>query len=365
MKAFKGLIQMGGGMFRGDYPDFVTKNRVGDELPVFTYHHVRAFDFERHLNHLQKNRYQTLTVQDLDEAFSSSKWSVDHSVILTFDDGLADLFTTAFPLLKKHGLKAVAFIAPFWIGRPGMITWDQVNEMHESGVIDFQSHSYSHGRIYSSSSVVDFVHPNLVCEPRWILPFDETASTDVLPEMPAFGMPVYTTVSCMSDDRKYLGDQETENLCTKTVCENGGEPFFQHPHWRKKLETVVRSGATNPPQDEQFESTKDQEIRVIHEIRESKRVIEEKIPGHKVTGFAYPFYEQSQIGDRLFEAESFQWIFGGITMHPSNQFQSHRPNFLRRIPGDYVMRLPGNDRASLLSLYINKGMRRLQSDRVY
>lgn len=78
---------------------------------------------------------------------------------LTFDDGFASLYDSAWPLLRRHGLPATVFLVAQtltpggqtvdWVDTPPAdrplvtLTVDQVLEMQESGV-DFQSHSWSH-----------------------------------------------------------------------------------------------------------------------------------------------------------------------------------------------------------------------------
>jgi len=80
----------------------------------------------------------------------------EHAVVLTIDDGASNLYEVAFPLLRHYGMKAVAFIAPRFhekepsdsscsaneVLRP--LSWSQIREMHKSGIIDFQSHTYEH-----------------------------------------------------------------------------------------------------------------------------------------------------------------------------------------------------------------------------
>jgi len=71
-------------------------------------------------------------------------------VVLTFDDGPRNHYEVVFPLLKRYGMKGVAFIAPRFhtyncnnsLLQP--LSWQQIREMHESEAIDFQSHTYEH-----------------------------------------------------------------------------------------------------------------------------------------------------------------------------------------------------------------------------
>lgn len=76
---------------------------------------------------------------------------------LTFDDGYADFYHHAFPVLKRSGMPTTMFVVtgsvtgdvsmPAWDGaapgNPGSLTTDQITEMHDAGVL-FGSHSHAH-----------------------------------------------------------------------------------------------------------------------------------------------------------------------------------------------------------------------------
>jgi peptidoglycan/xylan/chitin deacetylase (PgdA/CDA1 family) len=65
-------------------------------------------------------------------------------VILTFDDGYADLYTAAYPVLKRHAFPATAFIPSSYPGRRGYVTWAQLREMVGSGLLFVGSHTVGH-----------------------------------------------------------------------------------------------------------------------------------------------------------------------------------------------------------------------------
>ena len=55
--------------------------------------------------------------------------STDHGqILITFDDGLLDNYTVAYPILKELGLKAYFFILVSRVGTKGYINWDQARE---------------------------------------------------------------------------------------------------------------------------------------------------------------------------------------------------------------------------------------------
>jgi peptidoglycan/xylan/chitin deacetylase (PgdA/CDA1 family) len=75
-------------------------------------------------------------------------------VVLTFDDGYADFYTHAFPILKQYGFTATVFLPTAFIGNgeQGLrgkphLTWEQVRELQAAG-LTFGSHTVNHPQLY-------------------------------------------------------------------------------------------------------------------------------------------------------------------------------------------------------------------------
>src|SRR6266481_296522 len=77
---------------RGDYPQFVVKNGFSGQVPVFYYHQVDAAMFRAHLAYLERNGYFTLTADEYSHLLRERKKIDAKAVVLTFDDGLEDLY---------------------------------------------------------------------------------------------------------------------------------------------------------------------------------------------------------------------------------------------------------------------------------
>ena len=111
---------------------------------------VRLADFRRQLDWLSGNR----EVVDLGEALV--RWEepgAERLVVLTFDDGYRDNYTTAFPLLKELGLPFTLYLATDSIetgvplGPPSgaePLSWEQIGTMLESGLVTVGAHTHRH-----------------------------------------------------------------------------------------------------------------------------------------------------------------------------------------------------------------------------
>jgi len=80
-------------------------------------------------------------------------WSlvIGSEITITFDDGLLDNYTKAFPLLKEFGIKAYLFVMPAKIGSAGYMSWEQLKELKANGMI-IGSHGMTH-KILTNLSV--------------------------------------------------------------------------------------------------------------------------------------------------------------------------------------------------------------------
>jgi peptidoglycan/xylan/chitin deacetylase (PgdA/CDA1 family) len=137
----------------GGLPPFVLARRprpLGHRVPAFYYHLVDTETLEGDLRFLDRNGYVGIDADTLLDHLEGRRRAPDRAVVLTFDDGPRNLHQVAFPLLRAYAQRAVAFIAPRFHAdeapdvpdRP--CTWGELAEMHASGLVDVQSHTFEH-----------------------------------------------------------------------------------------------------------------------------------------------------------------------------------------------------------------------------
>jgi len=126
-------------------------------VPILTYHKVgdteEAYSvapaaFERQMGHLAAAGYTAVSLADLADYMAGGKTLPAKPVVITFDDGYADNFTAALPILEKHGMKATVFIITDFVGQEGYMTWEQVRALQARGM-EIGSHTLAHRALTS------------------------------------------------------------------------------------------------------------------------------------------------------------------------------------------------------------------------
>ena len=122
-------------------------------VPILCYHRLGAgsskmvvspANFEAQMAWLVRNDYRVVRLGDLASFLSGEQALPQRAVVVTFDDGYESVHRHAFPVLKKYGLPATAFVYTDFLGGGDALTWAQLQEMRASGLVDVQSHSKSH-----------------------------------------------------------------------------------------------------------------------------------------------------------------------------------------------------------------------------
>lgn len=86
--------------------------------------------------------------------------SVRPKVVLTFDDGFAEHYTTVAPILEKYGFRGTFNVIVGRVGTPGYMTWRQLRDLAKRGHA-IENHTYSHTNLVElvkSGQQKDFEH---------------------------------------------------------------------------------------------------------------------------------------------------------------------------------------------------------------
>ena len=120
-------------------------HQVTDEPldPDFEVYNVPPDEFAAQLDFLQAQGYTTITLQDFMRVVHGKGTLPDKPIVLTFDDGYRDNYTTMLPILEAHDMTAVVYVITNQIGQKNYLTFDELKDMQQRG-IEIGSHTADH-----------------------------------------------------------------------------------------------------------------------------------------------------------------------------------------------------------------------------
>ena len=367
-----------GGVFLRNYPNFITANKGKLEknaFPVFVFHRVKPDLFEEQLQYLHENRYVTLSADEFLVYLTGDRKGTGREILLTFDDGSISLWSVAYPLLEKYGMKAVAFILPglihegegkrpnlkqVWNGETefwqlpleetesnSLCTWKEIEEMHRSGVVDFQSHTLYHALIPVSNKVVDFFHPQFDRHyfGNIFVPLYRKDGADLVEREVPLGTPIYSAEPRMAKFRRFFDDENIRLKCQDFVLKEGGERFFGG-NWRKRMEAFYQSVRRSKSPSETFETKEEQEENIYAELLKSKNAIERRL-NKSVEHLCYPWFIGSRIAIKQSIRAGYKTNFWGYIPGVRENVTGSDRFRIVRLEDRFIFRLPGDGRKPL------------------
>lgn len=115
-------------------------HRVSDDNETYS---IAPAEFERQMQYLAQHGYTALSLAEMRDAFARKRDMPAKPVVITFDDGYADNFLVALPIMEKYGFKATVFVIAGQVGQPGYLSWNQIKAMQNRNT-EIGSHTLSH-----------------------------------------------------------------------------------------------------------------------------------------------------------------------------------------------------------------------------
>lgn len=128
-------------------------------VPVLIYHHVKLLkpaddaiergltvlpkQFTAQLHFIMTHGYHALTAAQMVGDLRSGHSVPRRSVVISFDDGYADIYPNVYRVLHRYHLRATFFVVPNFLNTPRYLTWSQVIDMARHGM-DIEAHTLTH-----------------------------------------------------------------------------------------------------------------------------------------------------------------------------------------------------------------------------
>jgi hypothetical protein len=326
--------------------DLVTRDpafvRGGDlepgDIPVFTFHGLDPRSFERKLAYLRDAGYQAIGLAEYLDALSGRRDAPGKSVLITVDDGRATTWTVGYPILKRFGMRATAFLvtsavhdddaASSTIGdapegewgplvsrdesedRP-FVTWGEVRAMRD--VIDVASHTHLHARVPMSDEI-DGVMTEAMRKGygEFDCPFVWLAGRQVRGRDVPVGTPLPVSAPRLS-----------------------GRPAYRAIDRRFETEAELREA-------------------IRFDLGEARRLLKQKADVDAAS-LCYPWHVDSALARQIAAEVGYIAAFSGkASAAPAISRPGSDLFALARVGEDYVERLPGPGRRALFSILRQK-----------
>ena len=379
--------------FKG-YPKFVyskNNNLVLDGIPVFVYHTIDPELFEAHLKYLDDNGYKTLTIHEFYELITENKSNEDKKlVLLTIDDARSSVWRFAYPLLAKYKMHATVFIIPgitettdscrfnlndYWNSNCSvediykidpidnfLCTWNEIKEMYNSGFVNIESHTLFHKEVFINTNIVEFIETdtpflkyNFKGSPYYKL--NNIQKQLVLSDF--VGLPVFETVPLMLGGSRIEVTKEFLTTC-KDIFNRAKKN--RDINWKRKISDFVKKEANN----KKFIFYLENSVKDVYEdLKLAREKIQKHLDNDAGNHLCLPWTRGSDKTVEICKELGIKSCFWGVLDGKKINKSGDDPYFISRIKNDFIFRLPGRGRASLISIYKHKIKRRLSGEKVF
>ena len=277
-------------------------------------------EFEEHIKWIKdKKTFKMEELKNLNYTLPKN------SILITFDDGYKNNYTLAFPILKKYNMKATIFLNTKFIGKDEFyLNWDEIKEMYESGLVDFQLHTHSHQLTIKDISVLDFYDEesspyfkresyNLFFEGN----YNEKKDKEKLYGLPVFKLRSKISIPGYKPKKDFL--KKYQNIKQLQKFNKNEKKDFLNKLFKEK-------------QNEFFDKISEEQFRktVEFEILENKKIIEKNL-GKTPDCLAYPWghrYNGNREDIRKLGVDIFITTRKGVNSLKLNK------NWIYRVSGD-------------------------------
>ncbi|MDT8303935.1 MAG: polysaccharide deacetylase family protein [Sedimentisphaerales bacterium] len=137
-------------------------------IPILTYHSIdnsgsvistSPTKFESQMKYLHDKHFNVISLNKIVKCIYERQTFPPKSVVITFDDGVKNFYSTAYPVLKEYGFTATVFLVPGYCGRNNqwdgqpkeipvmdLLNWEEIREMADNS-IDFGAHTMNHANL--------------------------------------------------------------------------------------------------------------------------------------------------------------------------------------------------------------------------
>jgi Polysaccharide deacetylase len=354
----RGLLDLAAGR----YPGFLFGGQPDGFLPVLHFHEAVPGRLEAQLQFLADNGYRTVDADAIGRLVRDGVHPGPFHVALCFDDGWASVWTVAGPLLRKYGFRAILYAIPERMqdapqvrptiedGHPDptavdrsdvpLVTWPELRALQASGVLDVQSHTYSHAMIFCDPRLTGFVTPDYPATPRLSRPLVSSNGPSQYQSPAELGAPLFAQRSRMSDAVRVDVPETVRRALIERVRGAGGAAFFERSGWRRELTALAGRTASFAR-----ETPTERERHIVEQLARSRDELNERLGIRTVRHVCLPWGVAGEVTMRALRATGYETAFSNRLRGSYAVRAGQDPFRLKRLNNKHLFRLPRRRRA--------------------
>jgi hypothetical protein len=362
-------------------------------IPVFLYHTIDPKIFESHLLFLKKNEYRTLTIEEFYEILlNKRKVNYQKTVLLTIDDARSSVWRYAYPLLKKYQMHATVFVIPgfieesnscqknledFWEGKCSLneifvsdskdsqlCKWAEIIQMYNSGLINIESHTLFHREIFINNKIVNFIS-NDTRFTAYDFPGTPYLTSKNIGEKISpkeyLGLPLFESAPLMLAGPK-LGISDEFIIKCKKIYQDFTLNDTAKKDWRIEIKNIVEASSNKR---EYFVIQCDSIDDVKEDLIKAREIIQSKLGDNAGNHLCLPWTIGNDLTIKISKELGIKSCFWGTIRKNKISTAGSNTYYIPRLKNDFLPRLPGANRKSLISIYSYKIRRRLAGEKPF
>jgi len=111
--------------------------------------------FDKQMQYLKDKNYNVISMDTLADFINGKRSLPKKAVVITLDDAYEDNYLSAYPILKKYNFPATIFTPTGLVNVMDYLTWNEINDMKDSGLIYFANHTWSHHSALDKKDVLE------------------------------------------------------------------------------------------------------------------------------------------------------------------------------------------------------------------
>ena len=242
-----------------------------------------------------------------------------------------------------------------------LCNWNEIKQMYNSGFVNIESHTLFHKEAFKSTKIIDYIAKDTVVVPYNFKgsPYYTKDNIGSQPTLQKYiGLPLFESDSLMFAGPKLEVSSEFIMTC-KEIYNNA---IDKNGDWKNQLSNFVSQNSNNP---NYFNIKNSSEADTYEDLKLAGEEIHKHLDSNAGNHLCLPWTKGNEKTIKICKDLNIKSCFWGVLDNKKINKSGDDPYYISRIKNDFIFRLPGEGRDSLLSIYKYKLKRRFSGEKIY